>query len=369
MIHDVENDYWSGHLVAEGDGEPLYFEGLSAGKPLRNGMMNENCFGGRGGLRLPCRWLGAVLLMGALGASGGRMAGQIPSAPQPQGAVAQKPLEDARKLMDAGDFKQAATLLKAYLQTETRSAAAHEMLAYSYLRLDDPKDSLQEYTSAAAIEHPRAVDLQNVAKDYVLLGDMTDAEHWAKAAVQMDERDPDGWYELGRIRFTQQRFQEAVDGFERSLVLLPRSVKAENNLGLSYEGLNRTDDAVAAYRQAIAWQQNEAHPSEQPLLNLSIILVHQEKLAEAKELLVQAAGIAPGDPRIREQLGHLYLQLNQLPQAEEELQAAIGLDPKKSALHFLLGKVYHEEGQEAKAKAEFALSASLSGYHASPDTK
>jgi Flp pilus assembly protein TadD len=329
--------------------------------------MNENYF--YGGKKLRCRRLARLLWMGALSAAGGWMVAQVPAAPQPQGAVAQKPLEDARKLMEAGDFKQAATLLKGYLQTDMRSAAAHEMLAYSDLRLNDAKDSLQEYTSAAAIEHPRAVDLQNVAKDYVLLGDMTDAEHWAKASVQMDERDPEGWYELGRIRFTLQRFQEAVDCFERSLVLLPRSVKAENNLGLSYEGLNRTEDAVAAYRKAIAWQQNQTHPSEQPLLNLSIILVHQEKLAEAKELLTQAAAIAPGDPRIREQLGHLYLQMNQLPDAERELQAAIELDPKKPSLHFLLGKMYHQGGVEAKAKVEFALSASLSGYHATPETQ
>lgn len=334
-----------------------------------DGSMNKRyLYTGSGGNRSFRNWLRGVLLIGALGAAGGWVAAQIPAAPQPQAEAAQVPLRDAQKLMDARDFKQAVTLLKRYLQAEPRSAPAHEMLAYSYLRLDNPKDSLEEYTRAAAIEHPSAVDLQNVAKDYVLLGDMTDAEHWAKISLQMDNRNPDGWYELGRIRFTLQRFQEAVDCFQHSLVLLPRSVKAENNLGLSYEGLNRTEDAIAAYRQAIAWQENEAHPSEQPLLNLSIILMHQDKLDEAKELLTKAVAIAPNDPRIREQLGHLYLQLNQLPLAEQELQAAITLEPKKPALYFLLGKVYHQEGREEQARAEFALSASLSGYHATPGT-
>jgi Flp pilus assembly protein TadD len=292
---------------------------------------------------------------------------QIPAAPQPQGAVAVVPLEAARRLIAAGDFKQAVLVLKGYLQTEDGSAEAHELLASCYLLLNDPKNSLEEYTRAATIERPTAVDLQNVAKDYVLLGDFKDAERWAMVSLQMDDRDAESWYVLGRIRFTLQRFQEAVDCFQRSLVLSPRSVKAENNLGLSYEGLNRLEDAVAAYRQAIALQAGDAHPSEQPLLNLAIILVHQEKLAEAKELLTRAVAIAPNDARIREQLGHLYLQLNALPQAEEQLKAAIALDGKKPALHFLLGKVYHQEGEEAKAKVEFGISAKLSGYHSTSE--
>lgn len=300
-------------------------------------------------------WLSAVALC------------QIPAAPPPQGAVDRTSLEEAKKQMDAGDFERAAASLKRLVETAPGSATAHEMLAYSYMRLNDPKKSLEEYTRAAAIEHPSAVDLQNVAKDYVLLGDLSSAEHWMMASLRMDDRDPEAWYGLGRIRFTQQRFQDAVDNFQHSLILLPRDVKAENNLGLSYEGLNRTEDAIAAYRQAIAWQQNATHPSEQPLLNLGILLMHQEKLKEAEELLTSAAAIAPRDPRIREQLGKLYLQLNRLPDAQQQLEQAIALEPRQAALHFLLGKVYRLEGQEQNARAEFASSAKLSGYHSTPE--
>jgi Tfp pilus assembly protein PilF len=292
---------------------------------------------------------------------------QLPSVPQPQQSVAQIPLDDARQLIEAGKYKQASTELKAYLVTEDGSASAHDLLANCYLLMDDPKDSLQEYTRAAKIEHPSALDLQNVAKDYVLLNDLPDAEHWATASLQMNERDAESWYVLGRIRFTTQRFQQAAECFERSLALFPRSVKAENNLGLSYEGLNRMGDAQAAYRQAIAWQQADSHPSEQPLLNLGIVLLHEEKLGEAKDLLTKAVAIAPNDPRIREQLGHLYLLLNSLPEAEAQLRAAVALEPNKPALHFLLGKVYHQEGHEEKAKAEFAASAALSGYHSTSE--
>ena len=275
-------------------------------------------------------------------------------------------LQRAQHLIDAGEFKQASADLRVLLDAQEGSAAAHSMLAYCLLRLNDPKDSLVEYTRAAAIERPSAVNLQNVAKDYVLLNDLADADHWMTLAVQMNEHDPEGWYGLGRVRFSRQRFQDAVDCFQKALALDPRSVKAENNLGLAYEGLNRTEDAIAAYRLAIAWQQQETHPSEQPLLNLGIVLLHQGKLPEAERLLTQAAAIAPRDPHIREQLGHVYLQGKQMEQSQQQFEAAVALEPQNPALHYMLGRVYHAEGQEAKAKAEFARSAALTAFHSTP---
>jgi Flp pilus assembly protein TadD len=294
-------------------------------------------------------------------------AAQLPAAPAPRPDAAKAPLAEARRLIEAGDFRSAANLLSGYLKADASSAEAHRLLAYSYLRLDDPKHSLEEYTSAAAIERPGAVDLENVAKDYILLGDTASAEHWARVALGMNQRDPDAWYELGRILYTQQHFQDAVECFQQVLVLLPGSVKAEDNLGLAYEGLNRIDDAVAAYRQAIAWQHRDPHPSEQPLLNLGILLGHQGNLEEAFTLLSQAVAIAPRDPRIREELGHLCLQMKRLDEARQQLQEAVALDPRKASLHFLLGRAYHLQGQESQAKAEFALAASLSEGDPKPE--
>jgi Flp pilus assembly protein TadD len=308
----------------------------------------------------------ALVLAGALFASVA-LSAQLPPAPLPSAAASDAALSAAQRLMDAGQFDRAAAMLSDFVVAQPKSAVAHQMLGYLYLRLDDPRRSLEEYTRAAAIASPSAVDLQNVAKDYVLLGDTASAGHWLTVSLQRNDRDPETWYSLGRIRYTEQHFQEAADCFQRSLALLPRSVKAENNLGLSYEGLNRTDDAVAAYRQAIAWQQDQPHRSEQPLLNLGIILVHQGKLEEARKLLTEAVALAPHDPRIHEQLGHLYLQIPMLAEAQLQFEEAIRLEPKNPALHFLLGKVYHQQGQEQKAKAEFAASATLSGDHSTPD--
>ncbi len=84
------------------------------------------------------------------------------------------------------------------------------MLAYALLRENKPADSLKEYTRAAAMEKPSASMLERVGQDYVLLGDWDDADKWTLRAVQMNPSDADAWYSLGRIRYSEQRFRDAL---------------------------------------------------------------------------------------------------------------------------------------------------------------
>ena len=280
----------------------------------------------------------------------------------PQGAVtAPGPLAEVQALLDEGRFREAEGALRVYLRDNDLSATAHAMLAYALLRQNKPADSLKEYTRAAAIERPSATMLERVGQDYVLLGDWADADKWTLRAVQTDPSDADAWYSLGRIRYSAQRFGDALSCFQRVLQLSPKSVKAENNLGLAYEATNHVDDAVAAYRRAIEWQNQGPHDqlSEEPLLNLGIVLLHRGDLSEAESLLTQAAAIAPKDPRIHQQLGHLYLQKADYEAAQRELQDACKLDPNNSSLHFLLGQAYRHLGKLQEAKAEFAISSRL----------
>jgi tetratricopeptide (TPR) repeat protein len=283
-------------------------------------------------------------------------------------------LDGAKQLIAASEFRKAETALRTYLGADERSGQGRFLLAYVLLRLNEPKESLVEYTHAAQLQRPSAEDLKNVALDYVLLEDYGDAEKWMKRSLEMNEKDPDAWYGLGRIFYTKQRFQDAVNCFEKTLALDPMSVKAEDNLGLAYEGLNRTEDAIKAYRAALVLEQNSKGsvpkpPDEQPMLNLAIILIHHGRVDEALPLLMKAASIAPRDPKILEQMGHLYLQQGRLDEAGHEFEEAVALSPDSSAVHFLLGQVYRRQGLNEKAKTEFARAAELNGSHSTKDEK
>ena len=303
----------------------------------------------------------AALACAALISAAQQIAPLRPGLPQTSSLAA------AQQLVRDGKFARADAMLRPLIAADPKAAEPRYLLAYALLREDKPAESLKEYTSAAALRSPTAVDLRNVALDYVVLKDLPDADRWMSRALAMDANDAETWYAMGRLRYTQGRYNDALTCFEKTLALNPRSVKGENNLGLAYEALNRNDDAVRAYRTAIAWQKDDPAPSEQPLLNLAILLQHRNQLPEAQQLLEQAAKIAPKEPRIRENLGQVYLHTDRAADAAREFADAVRLAPQNPRYHYLLGQAYRRTGDEGQAKQEFARSATLNGTHSTPD--
>lgn len=301
--------------------------------------------------------LACLLLVCALG----RAAFAQASVPAPQ-----TDLQPAANLILSKHYGQAISLLRKLLPARENQAEVHIMLAYALFRDNQPAESLREYTRAAQLRRPSAEDLKWVALDYVLLGDYDDAQKWMYQSLQMNRNSADGWYDMGRIEYTQNLFKNAETCFQRALALSPRNVDAENNLGLTYEALFRWNDAIAAYRTAIAWQQGSAYPSAEPYLNLGAALLNQNHPEQALPMLQQAAALAPRNPRVLTQLARANFQLGHLADAESELTTALTISPKDAALHFQLGRVLGKEGKTAQAKAEFAKVAALDGTHSSP---
>lgn len=206
-----------------------------------------------------------------------------------------------------------------------------------------------------------------MALDYVLLNDYPDADRWMSASVEKAPGNGEAWYDLGRIKYTENRFAESVAAFERALALVPGSVKAKDNLGLALEGLGRNAEAQRAYEEAIALDKASAHSGAQPLLNLATLLVNQGDSVRALPLLEQARGMDAGNAKIEEQRGRAYERLGRLSEAESALRAAVALKPESSGLHFQLGQVLKKEGKMALAKAEFARVAELRGTKSDKD--
>jgi tetratricopeptide (TPR) repeat protein len=277
------------------------------------------------------------------------------------------PLAEARALLDAGKPADAERLVRAYLAEHKNSADGHYLLGYVLFKEQRAKDSLAEYTEAARYRTPRPADLEVVASDYVLLKDYPDADKWYTKAVEWNPEDALGWYYLGRTKYNENRFDEALAAFERCLKLQPKDVKAEDNLGLAYEGLNRTEEAMAAYRQAIEWQASETQKNAGPYLDLGSLLVETGKAAEGLPYLRQALAISPADFRVHRQLGKAYTRLNDLENARAELEKAIELAPDNAPIHSMLAQVYRRLGFTEKAKLENERYAKLTSGNSSSD--
>jgi tetratricopeptide (TPR) repeat protein len=292
------------------------------------------------------------------------------------------PLDEARSLLRKGNAGEAGQIVRPYLLQHPDSASAHFLLGHilfaeihanavgqagatgarengpyrvdSKFAEENARASLAEFTEGARHCTPSALDLKIVALDYVVLGSFADADKWLTRSLAWNPADAEGWYYLGRAKYNENRFLEAVAAFKKCLELEPRNGRAQDNLGLSYAGLGNNSQAIAAIETAIAWQADSQERNPEPYVDLGDLLLQLGKTEEAERYLVQAVEIDTRNGRAREFLGKAYLSMNQLPKAQTELETAIALAPENASLHYLLGQVYRKEGLLEKAKLEFA---------------
>ncbi len=284
--------------------------------------------------------------------------------PEAQGAT---DLAAVRAALAEQRWELADKLARAYLAGHPDSVEARYVLAQALFHENQPRESLAEYTRAANLRPPSALDFRYIALNYVLLKDYSDADRWIERSAKEDNSAGETWYAMGRIKYTENRFAEAVASFDKALLLMPRSVKAEDNLGLALEGLNEQEKAIQAYRLAIKWQLGAARRSEQPLLNLGVLLTNRNQLDEARSLLTEAVALAPRNGKVHAALGKLYQRMSLLKDAQSEFEQAIAAQPDDAALHFQLGQVLRKEGIEVRAKEELARAAALDNTHSSKE--
>lgn len=310
-------------------------------------------------------------------------------------AIPDPALAPARLLLQQGKLSQAEAATRRHLQAHTDSPEAHFLLGFILFRevqakwreagKEDAeasrynsgdvngslaefrdakvKESLAEFTAGAKYHLPSAFDLKIVALDYILLKDNMDADHWLRRSLQADPRDPQAWYYLGRTKYSTGQFREAIEAFEQCLKLEPRNVAAENNVGLSYEGLERPTEAIQAFENAIAWQTESPAKDPEPFIELAHLYLNENQPEKAVPYLSQSIAISPNVSKAHEELGKAYSLLHRLPEAQAELEKAVELSPQAPNLHCLLASVYRNQGLADKAKAEYDRCAALSGSH------
>ncbi len=273
------------------------------------------------------------------------------------------PLAEARSLLAGGMLVEAENATRRYLKEHAGSADAHYLLGYVLFRQAKAGASLAEYTEGAKYRKPSAVDLQVVGADYVVLGDFPDADKWFTKSIEWDPASALGWYYLGRTKYNENRFEEAVEAFQKCLKLDPKHVKAEDNLGLCYQALGHLDDALQAYRNALDWQADAQIKNPGPFIDIGGLFLETNQPENAIEYLQKAIQIAPDDPKAHQQLGKAYFNLNDLPKALTELEKAAQLAPDNAPVHYVLAQAYRKQGLREKAKAEFDRYIKLSATH------
>ena len=170
-------------------------------------------------------------------------------------------------------------------------ARIHQARAHAAQHRIGEAEAVYRRILADAPDTPEALNF--VAMCSLSRGDLASAQRDLERAAQLEPTQPEIWKNLGIVHLAQQRFEDALDAFDRALGIEPVHFAARLHRGAALEQLGRTDDATAAYFGAIVAAQNRGKwrndvttpPGLRPAVKHAIAFVEAHRKRILMELL------------------------------------------------------------------------------------
>lgn len=154
------------------------------------------------------------------------------------------------------------------------------------------------------------------------------------------------WKALGTALVQQEKGAEALEAFQKAIVLSRGDAEAHSNLGNVLKNLGRLSEAEASYRQALKVNPNYAEARS----NLGVTLVEQDRPAEAEACLRRALEIKPDHAVAHNNLGIALMKLDRLTEAEPCFRKALEIKPDYHEALGNLGSLFTEQGRLAEGE-------------------
>jgi superkiller protein 3 len=229
----------------------------------------------------------------------------------------------AKQLIDSRQLESAEKLIVAEMMNAPRDAEWITLLAEVRLGQNRTREALNLLDDANQIAGDSSSRFMLISLAMSQAGKMDRAEPPIRSAIRLDPNNATAHYFLARLLYTDNRFDEAIEETQKTIDLSPGFVRAYENMGLCYEGEHRQDEAKRWYLKAIDTQSTSPAKSEWPMLDLAILLMNENRDADAKPLLEQALAINPLNTQALVQMGTLYESDGESEKALDEYRAAI----------------------------------------------
>ena len=171
---------------------------------------------------------------------------------------------------------------------------------------------------------------------------------------------------LGGVLLRRLRPAEAVPELLEAVRLRGDYADAYNNLGRAYSLLQQPDLALWNYRRAAALsiQQGRLDSAARSLSNLGVFYRSLDRNQEALQAYRDALRVDPECAIARNNLGYLLLIEGRVPEAMVELQTTIRQDPALHQAHANLGLAYAMAGRLEDARRALAAAERLNPTNA-----
>jgi tetratricopeptide (TPR) repeat protein len=168
---------------------------------------------------------------------------------------------------------------------------------------------------------------------------------WSLKWTAKNSKSALAWFSLGAACCNLNRYEDAIEAFRQALRLNPQFADAWSNIGTSYTALDRYDDAIEAFRQALRVDPKNV----EAWVGLGASYNWLGRKNDAIEAFRQALHINPKHVSAWLGLGATYTSLTRYEDAIEAFRHALHLNPEYAEAWFGLGVAYFFSGNRTAA--------------------
>jgi cellulose synthase operon protein C len=262
----------------------------------------------------------------------------------------QKYVESGKRYLAKGNYRAAAIQFTNATRVDANFGEAHDLLAQTYLKLQDWNDAYQELNRTIELQpdnYRAQVDLVNLL---VAANQFNSAQQKAEALLAKDPRDPHVHAMAANLLTAEDNPQSAIHEMETAVSLAPDDEGLRIALGLLEIKARQFDRAEATLKDTVT-----RHPqSVPPLIALGGYYLQFNHYAEAQKQFLLAKELQPANPEIWSDLAYVQLAQGNRADAEQIMQQAKQALSGDSAGYRLLGDFYIATNQVDKALSEYA---------------
>lgn len=267
-----------------------------------------------------------------------------------------------------GEMDAALAAFKKTVEDDSLSVARMNIVpsdtVYAWAR--SQYDKMMEGTPDLAVAHTAMAIVYNQG------GYLNEAVHHYRQAIEDDSSHVDAYTNLGQVYNDTEEFEKSADAYEKVLTLSPPEDQLHRihlNLGVSYMGMDRIDDAITEWKRAVALSpgymdaymnlgtayQNKNMPdstravweralevggqSVVPRVALARLAFAQGRLPDALGYYREILDLGARDPRIHAEIALVHERREDFDDAIDHYEQALELAPETAQLKAALNRV------------------------------
>ncbi len=229
---------------------------------------------------------------------------------------------------------------------ELKSAPDNEdvlyVAAYLLFRQGQSNKSLEFLAQAYRLKPGDWRVHQLFGLDFIELKMESYAERELLRASKLNPNAPEVYYQLGRLYYGQNRFQESIAASEHAVAMFPEYAEAYDSLGLAYQAINDIPQATASYTKAIEIDRKTGSKNEWPLIDYAtLFLSNSPERSEA--VLREALQLNPRNPQANYDLGQVLKSTGRGKEAETCFEETLLDDPTFVSAYYVLAMLMRKE--------------------------